>query len=327
MKFIKNLLGIIAIVMFLVTIPSVAFAEDNSSINVIEEVNATVNSTVEDVVDETDMKIITTPEGAKVRLEQLKIAIESHIESANLIIDELEADNASVDYDRLNEITQEFEDLLSQIDELDLDQSADILASEFVSVKADAISLSQEFRLLVKDSVQEQKKAEIRERVQEKKEEVKAKNEQKLAQLRNQYNAKKIGGLAAQLGLNATELQAQVQAGELTLAQVRSQIQEKYNSLNESEKAQVRSQIAEEAQKAKVEAKQKLEQKRSEVEAKLEQKRVEIQERFEANVAKRLDRLNNSNLSDDQKAKIKEDIEDRAAEIVDKKLNKTGGSK
>lgn len=261
--------------------------ETEIEVEEIEEVETEVeeNETeveTEDVINNTDAEILSDLNGARVRLAQLERRIEAQIDGANLIIDKLEANNKSVDYERLNEIVKSFELLLIQIDGTDFNSDTQTLANEFVVIKSDAIALSQEFRETVKDSLKEAEKEELRNRIETKKAEVYAKHQAKIDELKNKYNAKKTAQLAKAYGISAEDLEAKILSGELTLDQIKSEIKGKYDNLSDEEKQVVKQKIAEEMKKSAIEVRQKIEENKEVIKQRNEVRKEEIKSEIEA---------------------------------------------
>ncbi len=195
------------------------------------QINQSDDSINETIIDEGDVKVLSYSYGAQVRLEQLKNSIELKIENANEIIEEIEADeNSTINTSGLNEIVDGYESLITQIDDLDMNQSSDVLAQEYVELKAIAIDLTQEFRILVKDYFSEVRKEQLRERFEYRKQ-IRVTMNDELHKYKNRYMAQVVQRNLNRLGLSDDELLAQVQNGTLTNQQIRDRLRDKLQNM------------------------------------------------------------------------------------------------
>lgn len=190
-------------------------------------------------IEDSEAAVLADQTGAQVRLLQLEKMVEVQIENAQDLVLELETDVVVVD-ERLTEIIEEFESILISIEEFNLNSSTNEVASEYVALKAEAIDLSQEFKNLMTGKFTETKTEEIRERHQEN---IQVKNEEKnekLEELKNKYDAKKVEQFMKHFGnFTDNELLRQVGSGELNLEQIKTRLKEEYNKLDSIKKENV----------------------------------------------------------------------------------------
>ena len=97
------------------------------------------------------------------RVEFMKLKFDQQIEHATTLVHALDSDD-DVDTDRLEEIIEEFAELESSLDELDVSSdSREDLRDAFFEIKEDAKELSFEFRDLIKDAFSVEEREAFRE--------------------------------------------------------------------------------------------------------------------------------------------------------------------
>ncbi len=139
MKTIKSLFMIM--IVMLAVVP-VAFAEENDSVNSDGDIVVETNDTLIIVEDE-EIKVITSEEanilstevGAQIRLLQLQKRVEAQTESGQIIIDRIVEVKPEFDTVRLSEIVDELYILIELIEEYDLEQDKETIADDYVGFK------------------------------------------------------------------------------------------------------------------------------------------------------------------------------------------------
>lgn len=266
--------------------------DGNGSVDVsTEDVNVSVDEDgdVEVEISEEESIIINSGVGAQVRLLQLQKRIEAQVEAGEIIINRINEVKPDFDTTSLEEIVDEFNALIALIEEADLEQAADVLASEYVAMKKEAINLTQEFKKTAKDALSESEKQALRKKAEEKKQEWKERKDDRIEKLKNQYNLNKLEDLANKVGYDVEDAKAKIQAGELTIAQVREEVANAFNDLDEEKKTEIKSELKETRVKQNINLKEKREElvekakaKREEIVTKARERKTELVEKAKA---------------------------------------------
>lgn len=261
-----------------------AFADNHTSVE--EEVETEVNVEASEVISEEEAEIITEVPGAQLRLAQLERRIDMHIEAANNIITRLEAENnTDVNVTKLEEIVQGFEALKIEIEEFDFEQEADVLAQNYVDIKAEAIRLTSEFRATLHEGLSDEEIEGMREAVKEAKEEYKEDVEIKarIQSYVHSYNAAKLNAQLQRIGEENPELVQRVQSGELNASEIRLMIRERIESLPENRKEVVIERFRQKERLDDERREEKLLELRQRIEVRADERRDELRMRIEEN--------------------------------------------
>jgi hypothetical protein len=258
---------ILMLVLLSISIFSFALAED------IEE---------EELTQELD--VMSLPESANYRFEQLAISLENQISQGNDIISEINVSEESLV--QLENYVAELELLLNQTKGIDLTLDASELAAEFVSIKKQAITISQGFRKVVNTEIRTEGITEVKNKIAEKKELRKKEAIEKMQEKKAQALAQRTNRLIENLGIDIDE--------NASIKEIRDQIKQKLSNLTDSEKEELQNKIDEEKEeiKAQIQAKKeetrkKIEEKRKEIDAMIQEKKEERIAMVKANIEER----------------------------------------
>jgi len=200
---------------------------------------------------EEEIGIMNNSLGAEIRLLQLEKAILKNIIKGERAVDVLKG----LDYN-----TSDLEEILDKLGVLlDEVQAADPESNEsvriFVELKYEARNLTKQFRDSVKDLIGDTKVKELRERVREM---VGDELENCSKRIRNkikQFNRNQLHRLYGIIGESNYSLCEEYENGNISMEQVRSQINKMVNKMNKEKKSEVFSKVKEENIKEKINGK------------------------------------------------------------------------
>lgn len=271
--------------------------EDNTTIQTNETVEASeVNQTEE--IEET--QILSDNNGAHIRLLQLNKAINTQIDVAQTIIDRLKANNVTVNYEKLDNITNQFKAISVEISEFDYNQTADQMAAQFVALKNESKSLSSQFR----DEIKNTKRSildNIRNQVKTLRNERKLLKDTKIDELKKEYKSNQVQRFLKKYNVDVVKIAQEYKAGNITIEQIKQLAINKYKQLSPQDKRKLKAKLGE----LKVKTKINLEKKRLEIHKKANLKREDdiknmkerlnnIKQKFEDN-KKRIENLREHN--------------------------------
>ena len=219
-----------------------------------------------------ELEILSDSTGAEIRLLQLKKRIEIQIENANLILDTMNETDVEVE-----ETIAELENLLAMIEETDFNKTADLLAQDFVAIKAQAIQSSKQFKEQTQTKLSSEEKNQLKEEIKVQTQNRLNAKDEKVEELKNQYNAKKTREMLKNFGLENEQLAQKVENGELTSTQAKEELMNQFKNMTQEQKKEATLKVKEQQQKSKVQAKKNEDQ----IKASLEQKKEQIQNRYE----------------------------------------------
>jgi hypothetical protein len=231
-----------SIMLLLIVGLSGVYAEDNTT-----SVTATASVNTSSV-DTGLLLVFNDPLGAQLKIEELKTKLQAQIDAANTLIEELAANNVSVDYDKLANIVAGYEALIPVLDNVSYDNLSDAY-STFIYVKDTAYNLSQEFKTTVDGKLDAQLKLELKNQYREKLNQSYQERAGMVQELKKQY---KVQALKKELVnfngvVNVSEIVNQYQNGKLNLNQVKNMLQKRLetdpNATKVMEKVQVKIQM------------------------------------------------------------------------------------
>jgi hypothetical protein len=206
---IKKIFGILALLLVIGIIPGV-FAEDSNTIdaNTLEEV-----------------KIFTTPNGAEVRLIQLEKSITRNLLIGAKVIEVISENQLEVDINEAESILNELEALLVEVKDYSIEgKDSNTIVADFVAMKKEAITLTQEFRESTKEVL-------TSENIQQIHEEIKELDLNELNQINQavknairKHNSERTQNMLKILGITNPELVQGILDGNLTREQAHTQI-------------------------------------------------------------------------------------------------------
>ena len=236
-----------------------------------------------EVVDEKDANILSTQLGSKVRLLQLKKVLTVQIELSDYVLTYLNDYNKSesVDMVRLEEIRNQLETLLVGLDELNLEQDANVLADEFVQIKSDVIALSKEFKDLVSVGLTEEERQVLRELLNEKKKEEFNNKDASLEAMKKEFVSNQIQEKLNAFGINPGQIMAQIRSGELNESKIRELVKANLNGLNPKARIEVQRKAQLNNNQTLNEARLRIEDMGLKVKARSEEREDDLREKFE----------------------------------------------
>ena len=242
----EKLFTVFMLLILALTIAPMALADD-ATVTVGDDVVVSVD-------DEAEVVIMNTPLGAEVRLTQLEASLERNILLGEDVIAKIEESDSEYDLTILNGILDELNALVVEVQSLDVEGDSTELAQSFVEIKADARELSKSFREEVvaskklSDDDREELKAQVKKRANKDLEFART----KMIQARNNFNAEKAKELMTAFGVDADSFIQDIESGELSLAEIRSQVRAEFVKASDEDKAALRAQLREAKMKQKV---------------------------------------------------------------------------
>jgi len=311
----KKHLAIGLMFLMVMSIITLALAEENNTESG-DRPNETESQGTDNEINETDIDNETqnevgemqTPHGAEVRLLQLEKAISRNIDRGQYIIDT--AKNASKNVTELEAILLEMQSLLTEVQ--NADPSADDAVKQFVDLKSDAIELSKQFRDKAREIVGPAELGKLRTRLQQ----INLGNlqelQEKIKEKIKEYNVEQLQKLVSILGLDETIVE-QLQNGEITVKELKSQIKQKIQSMSTIEKKDAFSKLKEEGVKRQIFKK-----------SAIEKAKLNILARKEARLTNRLSQI--GNIKDPEKRQIvQERITNRLQLVTNKEESALNG--
>ncbi len=231
----KNKIGIIALLFVaLLAIPMVAFAETDDT-----------NSISDDMANE--IRIMGDPLGAHVRLLQLEKSFTRNVLTGQIVIDVINKNHPDANTTAAGTTLDELEALADELRTIIENTDTNTSVQEFVEMKKQGITLTQEFREQTRSLLTSTDKQEIRERVKAiDKNELKSISNQ-IEYMRGQFNAGKIEALLRLLGANNTQLMQKIRDGNATKQEVGDAVTAAHNALSPQQQAAVDSLLKENA--------------------------------------------------------------------------------
>lgn len=249
-----------------------AFAVDNQDQN-----NAT-----EDAVILNETTGMDTVPGAEVRLLQLETAIGRAIDNGNTVIGKIQEKNSSIDVTNLQTIIGKLTDLKAQVTAID--PQANDSVKKYVEYRHTANNLTQEFRTAVKDLIPAGERDTLRKNFDEDKkqrlQELKLQIKNKIMQHNEERTLKMLGKMNA-----SQDILDQVRNGNLTRQEMHELIKTEYQSLDNTTRNRVRSDVREGLMKEKI--------KTFDAMNKLKQKELNMRQNISEDMKNRLENMKN----------------------------------
>lgn len=241
---------------------------------------------------EQEIQTMSTIDGAQYRLDQLALSLENQIEHAKDILSEVNVSDEIME--ELNGYVVEMELLLERVNELEPSGTPSEMAAEFVAIKKQAITLTQNFRKTLYSAVRQERIEQIKEQVRETKELRKQELKAELEEKKENMYMNRINHILNAIGEDASEIIEQYQNGEITREEAAALIKEKYDSLSQEEKDALKSEIKSQAEQVKAnlearkeQAKAAYEAKKAEIKANAEARREQLKAKFQAALEER----------------------------------------
>jgi len=231
---IKKMFEILALLLVIGILPGV-FAEDQNIIdaNTLEEVG-----------------ILATPHGAEVRLLQLEKSITRNILVGAKTLEVITENHPEFDLNKSENTLNELEALLVEVKEYVFEgKDANTIVTDYVAIKKEAITLTQEFREQTREILTSEDIQTIHEEVKELElNELNSIKEKTINAIR-QHNAERTQTMLEILGVNDEEFYAEIIDGNMTKQQVRDRIHQEFIDMNIQERKRVNAEIKEKTNK------------------------------------------------------------------------------
>lgn len=230
----KKIFGILALLLVIGIIPGV-FADDQNTIdaNTLEEV-----------------KILATPHGAEVRLLQLEKSLTRNILVGAKTIEILKQNHPEFDLNEAENTLDELEALLVEVKNYVFkEKDANTIVTDYVAMKKEAITLTQEFREKTREILTSEDIQTIHEEVKELEiNELNAIREKTINTIR-QHNAERTQTMLKILGINDEDFIQEIMDGNITKLQVRDRMHQEFNDRNIQERKRINAEIKEQTNK------------------------------------------------------------------------------
>jgi hypothetical protein len=231
---IRKIFGILALLLVIGIIPGV-FADDQNTIdaNTLEEV-----------------KILATPHGAEVRLLQLEKSLTRNILVGAKTIEILKQNPPEFDLNEAENTLDELEALLVEVKNYVFkEKDANTIVTDYVAMKKEAITLTQEFREKTREILTSEDIQTIHEEVKELElNELNAIREKTINTIR-QHNAERTQTMLKILGINDEDFIQGIMDGNITKLQVRDRMHQEFNDRNIQERKRINAEIKEQTNK------------------------------------------------------------------------------
>ncbi len=199
--------------------------------------------------DMTEAEIMHIGHGATVRLLQLEKSITKNFLYGEHVLTVISEKSYDIDTTRLEEIIRELNDAKEQLSTMIEgieDTTPEEAVEEFVGLKSKAINLTHEFKTILRTNLTVEQRQEIKELVEKKDfSEIENINEEILQAMKN-FNKNRTIALLSLLGLEDEDLVEKIENEEITTAELRRLIVEKFKSLTREEKKDFLNSIKEE---------------------------------------------------------------------------------
>jgi hypothetical protein len=208
------------------SMPALAFAEEEEQSETVTGIDSTASikntKSLDTRLNGEPRKVFgsdanegkTNSKEKKVFLSKLGISIDSHFELGNLAISKLEEVGAETS--RAHQIVSELDQLKVKLEQLKLsDNTAEYLEIEFETLKQEANSLSQEFRAIVKDNLDEGQISELRAQANQIKEKNKEAHRLEIEAMVRDIHTANTQRFLDKLGVTDPELIEKIQSGEM----------------------------------------------------------------------------------------------------------------
>ncbi|MBN1503404.1 hypothetical protein JW930_07735 [Candidatus Woesearchaeota archaeon] len=196
--------------------------------------------------DMDEAEIMHEPLGAKIRLLQLLKRVMRNRIYGEHVVEVIEDEGYDVDTTELEDIIEQFKDLEDEINELlDSELGADSV-EQFVEMKREAIDLTKQFRDIVRDELTIAQRQTIRDSVERGDFSELDDVDQQIRSNVREHNKNKVMFMLENLGIEDEELLEKVEAGDITVPELRDLIKNKFKGLENQHKRQFVNKVKEE---------------------------------------------------------------------------------
>jgi len=256
--------------------------EDESDVDESTEDESDEDKSVEDesTEDESDEdrneNVVETAKHAELLIVRLQERIQFQIDVGNAVITKL--NEKGVDTENASLVIGKIEALIAKIDAVDLASGKDAIKFEFDLIREEAKTLSKEFKDLTKDDLTQEDRVNLGQIISELKKQRAEEHKAAKDAIKKDIRLKQIAKFTERLGVDATEILAKIESGNLTDKEIKAELKNLYKSAKADKKAEVVSEIKEEKTKLKIEQANKIREEK----AKFNEKRKELREEFKA---------------------------------------------
>lgn len=183
----------------------------------------------DDVAVLQEARLMTTPQGAQVRLHQLHLALERNMARGQDVVSLLE--EKAVDTTQLQAMQEQLRLLQEKVQAIEItdeDTSSDV-AAQYVALRQEAQELTYQFREQAHSLVSEDDLVMLQEQVQQRAQEPAQEFAQQRKQLHNsirEFNAQQAGVLLQQANHSAQQLQEQIRSHNMSVDQIKTQLRQ-----------------------------------------------------------------------------------------------------
>lgn len=216
---------------------STGFAQENIQTTSNNSVNVTLESNVS-AVDESELKILNDPMGAKIRVLQLQKRVEFQIEIAKLIKEQISTEEG-VNKEKLDEVIVNLESLNENLKTIDYSQDSNALAQEYVNYKSDAIEFTNQFRNEVSAKMSAEKKEFFQGVILQRREISRNNPSPMVKQMVDDYNAQRTQAMLNRFNIVDEEMVNQVRAGQMNAIQAKEQLRNRFMEMNATAKREM----------------------------------------------------------------------------------------
>ena len=210
-----------------------------------------------------EVKVMTSPYGAEVRLLQLEKSVTRNVLVGATVIEIIQKNHVDANVTDAQNVLDQMEALIVDIKSVDLTADKNVLVTNFVAMKKEATDLSKQFRESTATSLDVNDKQEIKEAVKElDKNELKGINENIKNRVR-MHNAQTITALLQRMGTTNPQLVQRIVDGNATAEEVKQAVVTAFEDLNMNEKQLAGAKIKENAIKRMVAEKEMIQNARN----------------------------------------------------------------
>ncbi|MFA6064835.1 MAG: hypothetical protein WC746_03255 [archaeon] len=183
-----------------------------------------------------EIKVMTTPFGAEVRLLQLEKSVTKNVLIGAKVVEIIQKNHPDSNVSEAQNILNLMESLVSDIQNVTLSTDKNTQVAEFIAMKNEATTLSKQFREATAPALDSNDKKEIKDAVEGlDKTELKAINEE-IKQAIRSNNAQTIEALLQKMGVTNPELIQKIADGNASAGQVKQALMNAYRDLNGEQK-------------------------------------------------------------------------------------------
>jgi hypothetical protein len=182
-----------------------------------------------------NIRAFASEQGASMRLAALEAALMRNILWGEEIIGQIQESNPEADTGELEDIVDEMRLLVDEMRGINASDNQEA-ASEFITVKGEAKSLTDQFRTLSKDMLGDVEKNQLRERLRNIKDEQLEERRQRMQELRMGYNAENAEKILDAIGVQNPDLVGKIRDGELGVGNFTRYVKGEFQAMNNSGK-------------------------------------------------------------------------------------------